>query len=282
MDDELFELVYRIACQLWPRREKRVQYSGRQIVLMYYWSVIRGKPRAWVCDPRNLPARLLDMPIPSRSQFCRRLNTIDLQTMLDAIEQQLNQVSNTALIGCWFIDAKPLTISPYSKDKAARWGWAYDRKARGYKLFAMTDPTGRVVAWHVGGMNESEPAVAQKLIKAMDRPGYLMGDSIYDSNLLHESTAAMEVQLIAPRKQPERPISKRARHPQRLHAIAMLETFCNGFGRTMYNLRTHIERQFAVMASSRVGLDHLPGFIRTPPRVHRWIQAKLVLYALIQ
>jgi len=39
---------------------------------------------------------------------------------------------------------------------------------------------------------------------------------------------------------------------------------------------------FPQMASSRVGLDHLPGFIRTLPRVRRWIQAKIVLYHLIR
>ena len=55
MDDELFDRVYQIVWRLWPARERRVQYAGRTIVLMYWWSVIRGKPRQWVCDPRNCP-----------------------------------------------------------------------------------------------------------------------------------------------------------------------------------------------------------------------------------
>lgn len=280
MDDALFEVVYRLACVLWPRREQRVQYSGRLIVLMYYWSVIRGKPRWWVCDRRNLPARLRHLPTPSRSQFGRRLNSVAVGRMLDQLEQRINASMDAMLVGCWLLDAKPLVVSPYSKDKAARWGWAYDRKARGYKLFALVDLRGRVVAWRVDGMNQAEPLIARQLIEAIDRPGYLIGDSIYDSNLLHQRTAAMHVQLIAPRKQPGGPIGKRARHPHRLHAIDMLETHTNRLGPSLYSQRTGIERCFAAMAASRVGLDHLPGFIRTPARVRHWVQAKLSLYAI--
>jgi hypothetical protein len=31
-------------------------------------------------------------------------------------------------------------------------------------------------------MNVSEPIVAQQLIEHIDRPGYLLGDSLYDSS----------------------------------------------------------------------------------------------------
>lgn len=282
MDDELFDAVYHIAFQLWPRREKRVQYAGRLIVLMYYWSVIRNKPRQWVCDPRNLPRQLTRWPIPSRSQFGRRLNSAQVQAMLDELEQQVREVTTAALIGYWLLDAKPLTVSPYSKDKHATWGWGYDRKVRGYKLFVMTDARGNIIAWHIAGMNVAEPTAARELIPHIDRPGYLIGDSIYDSNPLHRLTAPKQVQLIAPRKLPGRNIGAAARHPNRLHAIDMLETFNNGFGPAMYAQRTAIERSFSRLASSRVGLDHLPGFIRTPARVHRWVQAKIALDALVK
>jgi len=277
MDDELFEVVYQIAWKLWPRREKRVLYAGRTIVLLYLWSVIRGKPRVWVCDRRNLPRALADVPVPSRSQFGRRLNTPQVQAMLSELERHLRDVPQTQMLGCWLLDAKPLVVSPYSKDKSAKWGWAYDRKARGYKVFAMTDLQGRVVAWQVGGMNEAEPLVARSLVEQTDRPGYMIGDSAYDSGPLHELTASRDLQLIAPRKQPGGNIGVRARQPTRLHAIAMLEAFPNALGPAMYAQRTTIERAFARMASSRVGLDHLPPFVRTPPRVRLWVQGKIIL-----
>jgi hypothetical protein len=279
MDDELFERLYQITLKLWPRREKAVQYSGRLIVLMYLWTVIRGKPRGWVCDRRNLPAALEHAAIPSSSQFRRRLKTPPVQARLTELENHLRGSPEEKMLGCWLLDAKPLVVSPYSKDKSAQWGYAYDRKARGYKVFAMSDLHGRVVAWQCRPMNEAEPTVARELLEQTDRPGYVLGDSIYDSGPLHELTARRDLQLIAPRKQPGGNIGKRARPPNRLHAIAMLETFNNTFGRSMYAQRTRIERVFSRMTSSRVGLDHLPPFVRTPTRVQLWIQGKIILYA---
>lgn len=280
MDDELFDLLYHIAHRLWPKREPRVQYAGRLIVMLYLWSAIRNKPMSWACDRRNLPKALAGLPIPSRSQFGRRLCCHVVSDMLDELERAVNDLHTAGLIGLWLIDAKPLIVSPYSKDKAARWGWAYNGKARGYKLFMITDASGRVVAWEVDSMNKAEPEVGKTLIVHLDRPGYLIGDSIYDSNPLHGLTAVKQVQLIAPRKRQGTGLGARAQHRNRLHAIAMLECFNNTMGRALYAQRTGIERGFAKLASSRVGLDRLPPFIRTPKRVRRWVQAKIILYAL--
>jgi len=282
MDDELLGALYQIAWTLWPRREKRMVYPGRLIVLMHLWSVIRGKPRQWVCDERNLPGLMRQWSIPSASQFRRRLRTAPVQAMLNELENHLRATPSHALLGCWLLDAKPLVVSPYSKDKSAKWGWAYDRKARGYKLFAMSDLQGRLVAWDCQGMNQAEPLVARTLLEHTDRPGYVLGDSAYDSGPLHELAAARQLQLIAPRKIPGGNIGKRARQPTRLHAITMLETFNNAFGPALYDQRTTIERAFSFMASSRVGLDHLPSFVRTPARVRLWVQGKIILYSLLQ
>ena len=280
MDDELFALVYRIAWELWPKREKRVQFAGRTIVLMYIWSAIRGKPRHWVCHRRNLPPHLREEAIPGRSQFGRRLNSPAVQAMLAELDARVRQGPQAGSIGCWLLDGKPLVVSPYSKDKDAKWGWAYDRKARGYKLFAMLDLDGNVTAWCLHGMNQAEPTVARGLIEQTDRPGYVLGDSAYDSGPLHELAAQRDLQLIAPRKIPGGNIGVRARQPTRLHSITMLETFNNAFGPAMYACRTGIERAFALMGCSKVGLDHLPSFIRTPARVRLWVQAKIILYSL--
>ena len=277
MDDELFEALYQIILKLWTAREKRVQYAGRTIVLLFLWSAIRGKPRHWVCQRRNLPRRLKDHALPGRSQFGRRLNSTAVQALLRQLENHLRGLPSDSLLGCWLLDAKPLVVSPYSKDKSARWGWAYDGKARGYKLFALTDLRGKVVAWQTRSMNEAEPVVAKTLLQHTDRPGYVLADSIHDSQSLHECAASRELQLIAPRKLPGGNIGRRARHPSRLRAITMLEGCLTDFGPTMYARRTEIERRFSRLASSKVGLDHLPPFIRTPRRVHLWVQGKIIL-----
>ena len=282
MDDELFGTVYQIAWRLWPRREKRVQFAGRTIVLMYLWSVIRGKPRQWVCHRRNLPRAMDDQGVPGRSQFGRRLKDPQVHAMLAELETHLRGAPQAKMLGCWLLDAKPLVVSPYSKDKSAHWGWAYDRKARGYKVFALSDLNGRVAAWQTRPMNEAEPLVARTLLQHTDRPGYVIGDSVYDSGPLHELAAARDLQLIARRKVPGGNIGIRARQPTRLHSIAMLETFNNTFGPAMYACRTSIERAFAMMGCSKVGLDHLPYFIRGPSRVRLWVQGKIILYSLQQ
>lgn len=279
MDDELFALVYRLACQLAPRRGKRQQFSDGVILSVYLWSVIRHKPMSWACLPTHAPRQLADRPLPSCATLSRRLRTDAARRLLDRIETQLTQLTDAALIGCWIVDAKPLPVSPYSKDRQAKRGWCYDGHARGYKLFALCDTRGRIVGWRVHAMNAAEPTVARTLIQHLDRPGYLLGDSVYDSTPLHQATAQRRVQLIAPRKDPAGNIGRRARHPSRLHAINLLETFCNGFGPTLYARRTVIERAFARMAASAVGLDHLPGWVRSLDRVRRWVQAKLILYA---
>ena len=282
MDDELFEALYQIAHRLWPSREKRVQVAGRTVVLMYLWSVIRRKPRQWVCDPRNLPRALADRPILSRSQFGRRLNSPAIRAMLAELERHLRGTPPETLLGCWLLDAKPLLVSPYSKDTSARWGWAYNGKARGYKLYAMSDLDGHVVDWQVQPMNEAESVVAQILIQKTDRPGYLVGDSAYDSSPLHEQAAQRDLQLIAPRKRPHTGLGACRHHDHRLHAIAMLESIHNRFGPSMYEKRTVIERTFSRLGASPVGLDSLPPFVRTPPRVTLWAQGLLILYAFLR
>lgn len=282
MDDELFDALYHIAGRLWPRREKRVQFPGSLIVLLYLWSVIRRKPRGWVCQRGHQPRLLQDMPLPSASRFRRRLRELRFQEMLTEMEAHCRGLPQDRLIGCWTVDAKPLPVSPYSKDKEANWGWAYDRKARGYKLFALCNLGGDVVDWRLEAMNASEPVMARTLLEATDRPGYLIGDSIYDSGPLHEAAAARQVQLLAPRKQPGGNVGIRARQPTRRHAIDMLETFCNRFGPALYQQRTSIERVFSQMASSDVGLDSLPPFVRTPQRVRQWVQGKIILYSLLK
>ncbi|MEM9020675.1 MAG: transposase [Planctomycetota bacterium] len=100
------------------------------------------------------------------------------------------------------MDAKPLVVSPYRKAKAARRARAYNRKSRGYKLFMITDLCGYVVAWDVRGMGTAEPEAAKPLTDHLDRPGDLIGDSVYDANPLHQHAAGRQAQLIAPRMRP--------------------------------------------------------------------------------
>ncbi len=279
MDDERFIILYRLVLQLSPPRGKRCQYSDGDILLVLLWAALRRKPICWACDRRNAPRVLRDRPPPSPSLASRRLRSDSINALLYLVILHLQQhlLVAATLVGCWKIDAKGFAVNRFSKDKHAKWGYCCDRKARGYKLFLLIDTRNVPIAWHVEAMNASEPIVARQLIEHINGPGYLLGDSIYDSNELHELTAAQQVQLLAPRKKPHQSIGRRARSEARLHAIAMLETPVNTFGPSMYDSRTDIERVFSRWAASDVGLDHLPGWVRTLPRVRQWINAKILI-----
>ncbi|MCE9592065.1 MAG: transposase [Planctomycetes bacterium] len=161
----------------------------------------------------------------------------------------------------------------------ARRGWAAGHLAHGYKLFLYSDSDGRIIAYQVHAMNRAEQAVALELIPHATRPGYTLGDSVYDTQACHDAAAACGQQLIAPRKDPAGSISTRANSPQRMHAIAMLETpTASRFGVEMYKKRTLIERVFSVMTSATVGMDSLPPWVRTLRRVRQWVDAMVVFY----
>lgn len=281
MEDELLAQVYLIAFGLAPRRGKRQQYHDALIATLYLWSVVRKRPLSWACDRRNVPRVLTEYPLPSISTFSRRLRSDAIERLLDDIETLTRSVPTLTAVGCFIVDAKPLPINPYSKDKQAQRGWAFKGFAKGYKLFLLCDLNRRVVAWRLYAMNVSEPAVARQLIGHIDQPGYLLAHKAYDSNRLYQQAGQRGVQLITPRKLPRRAIGKRARDPHRLRGITMLETPNNAFGWSMFAQRTEIERLFSQLASSRIGLDALPPWVRTQRRVQRWVQAALILYGML-
>lgn len=278
MDDERFLTLYRLVMELSPPRAKRCQYSDGMILAVYLWSVLRNKPMSWACDRRNAPAALRGRPLPSDSRMSRRLSTLSVARLLAQVTLTLQKrlLVSAALVGCWVIDAMGFAVNSFSKDKAARRGYCCGGKARGYKLFLLIDAAGVPVAWFVDSMNIAEQAVAMRMLPFIDRPGYLLGDSIYDSNALFDAAHARQVQLVAPRKTPGGNIGRRAAGEARLHAIAMLET-PHAHGRHLYKRRTAIERRFARLTAEAVGLNHLPGFVRTPKRVRRWFDAKMLL-----
>ncbi len=279
MDDERFGILYLLVRELSPGRGKRCQYSDGDMLLILLWAAMRQKPIRWACDPRNAPRVMKDRNLPSPSRVSRRLRTASANALMGLVIQHLQQrlVVAATLVGCWKIDAKGFPVNHFSKDRHAKSGWCSGRIARGYKLFLLIDANSLPVAWHVDSMNVAEVTVAHQLIEHIDRPGYVLADSVHDSNQLHEKAASKQLQLVAPRKEPTKPIGRRARSDARLHAIAMLETPVNRFGPALYNQRTEIERVFSRWTASDVGLDHLPGWVRTLPRVRRWVNAKILI-----
>ena len=121
--------------------------------------------------------------------------------------------------------------------------------------------------------------MAGRMLKNTPIQGYLIGDKNYDSNPLHEICDQMDdLQLITPRRFGKGKGLGHIRHsPSRLRSIQRLENPYPQFAEQLLKERGAIERTFANLTNWGGGLMTLPSWARTYPRVHRWVQAKLVL-----
>jgi hypothetical protein len=265
-----------------PKRTKRTthDYSDRTIVEVYYWAVAHDRPTAWACHRTNWPLWRRRRSLPSESTMSRRLRSPGVQKLLDALERRVIAPQQPGLY--WMIDGKPLAISGCSKDRQAGYGRAANCKAKGYKIHAIVDAAGGIAAWRVAPMNKDERVLAVRLVRGASIQGYLVGDSNYDSNPLHEVCGQREqLQLVTRRRNGRgRGLGHKKQTPGRLRSIALLENPHPDFGEQLLADRNAIERCFAHMTNWGGGLTCLPPWVRTHRRVRRWVQAKLVLTAV--
>lgn len=212
----------------------------------------------------------------------RRLRTHRVRRLLEQVEQHTLSPQGRGLV--WMMDGKPLMISGCSKDRQAGYGRAAGGKAKGYKIHALLSVQGEVAAWRVAPMNKDERVMAERLLRTADIQGYVLADSNFDSNKLHEVCMTRgNLQLLTPRRYgPDRGHGHRRQTAARLRSKALLEDPEAHFGRALYAQRETIERYYGCLTNWGGGLTHLPPWIRTHRRVHRWVQAKLILNALRQ
>jgi hypothetical protein len=262
------------------RKPTRFDFSDEDVVKVYYWAVIHDRPTGWACDARHWPLWRRRQALPSEATMSRRLRSAPVRTLLNALEQRVVAPKQPGLF--WMIDGKPLAISGCSKDRQAGYGRAANCKAKGYKIHAIVDPQGAVAAWRVAPMNKDERVMAQRLVRTAPIQGYLVGDSNYDSNPLHEVCGQRDqLQLVTRRRNAgKRGLGHHKQTPGRLRAIQLLENPYPKFGEQLLHDRGDIERRFAHVTNWGGGLTCLPPWVRTHRRVHRWVQAKLVLTAL--
>ena len=177
MEGELWKEAYRLARQISKGSGViRGRYSDAEIVAVYFWSVVHDRPIAWACIRSNWRGRQIAGRLPSASTMTRRLRTMRVRQLIQAIEQQLIRSRDASLFRC--IDAKPLTVSGHSSDRDTGYGRAASSMARGYKFHGIYEHSRGFVQWTVEPMNVNESPVAAKLISNLDEAGYLVPDSI--------------------------------------------------------------------------------------------------------
>ena len=300
MEGELWGRVYRLILEEASKRgrRKRVMYSDGWVLAVFFWAAVHDRPVCWACDPSNWPERQRCRELPSDSTKSDRLRTVSVLSLLAAVLQRLAALAPPAASLVRAVDGKPLPVGGHSKDRDARWGKsASDGWEKGYKLFGVWGDGVVPDCWTLGPMDEPEPTVArEELVPALAGAGcggYLLGDSLFDSNPLHEACSACGIQAVAPRKKPGTGLGhgKGGHSAGRLRSIRLTESPAPGdppaagrapFARDLYAMRAAIERRLGNLCCFGGGLAPLPAWVRTPHRVARWVAAKLVINGLRQ
>jgi hypothetical protein len=278
MDSQLFRRLYRRLVEISSlKRRPYEQHSDVAIAAVYLWAVLHDRPQGWGCDGANWTITPPWGQLPSESCLSRRLETTPVKALLDRLCDYLWGRFRRRLVKC--VDGKALVVSKSSKDPTATIGPASGGAlAKGYKLHVIVDGGGALITWAVAPLNHGESTVAKRLVRRLTDAGYLVGDSNYDYNALYNHAHAYGHQLVAPPKRPGKGLGHMRHSPHRLRALALLG---QPLARELLKVRkTSVERFFGNLGWKAGGLSTLPGFVRTMPRVRRWVQGKLILQGL--
>jgi IS5 family transposase len=259
-----------------PRQGRRPGYRDSLIVRMYLWSVWHDRPLCWACDRHHYGALFRPRVLPSVSQFCRRMKSPRVGQLLERLNGRLTQGRQRCRVT--FLDGKPLPVSRNSRDKQARKGYADGVFRRGYKLHAWAGENGRILRHCVRSMNEGEPNTARQLIDGCLKETFVLADANYDSAKLYRTVAEHGGQLLTPLKgRASDPVRLRYMPPARRQMMKLWQenpAFC----RRRLEARAQIERIFSALTCFGGGLSPLPAWVRTLPRVQRWVAGKLAIY----
>jgi DDE family transposase len=213
----------------------------------------------------------------------RRLRTPGFKQFMKALSARMAGKASSSLIRR--VDGKALSVAAHSTDRHASWGRGAGGKAKGYKLHAIWSDGPMPEQWIVAPLNVSEKPMAQRMIKRMGQSGhgggYLLGDGYYDSSELYDDCADIQYQLLAPRQHPGSGLGHRYVSDYRIRGIELLEppAGINPFGPELHRQRLQVERDQGNLTSFGGGLMNLPAWVRTMPRVQRWVWAKLLINA---
>ena len=260
------------------RTGRRPKYSDVLIVRMYFWSVWHDRPLCWACERLHYNSLFRPRALPSVSQFCRRVRTARVGVMIQAVNGELNGSDEPVKV--MFMDGKALPVSESTRDPDAKSGRGNGRFSRGYKLHTLGTENGSIRAFSVRPLNEHEvPVAASELVEHVDSGTVVLADGNYDSDELYGRVYQRGAWLFTPLKGMAKPGSYRYRRMSLARRWVMQlwqekEDLCW----SAYRQRAGVERIFSALTGFAGGLAPLPNWVRTLPRVSRWITAKLAIY----
>lgn len=265
----LYRIIQRVHRRL-PRPQRKPIYNDALIVAMHFWAVLHDRPQCWACDRQNYHRPFLPRRLPSVSRFNRRLRSPRCQAILKEVQTLSCGESDASMP---LLDSRPLPVGVCSKDKQARPGRVYGGFARGYRLHACMSEKGRFLAWKVTAMNVSEKPVAKELVTQTRPRGLVLADGNFDAGYLYDHAARFGGQLLAT---PRRGAGHGHRKLNANRRIGL--NLWESHGHWIREQRKAIDRFFGQHSSYGGGLSPLPAWVRTGPRVARWVQAKIILY----
>ena len=278
MEGELWNGLYHLVQSVGKRhrRPARIRFSDACLLRVYLWAALHDRPVCWACQSKNWPPSERWRSLPSPATMSQRMRKLSFQQLLQAVIQELRP-SEPGL--CRRLDSKPLPVGGFSKDRDARRGYATGGIARGYKMCCLWGKGVVPDAWGLGPLNLSDAEAGAEVLRDLSGGGYLLADATYGVNWLAEQSGAQGLQLVAPRKKPERGLGHREHSAYRLRSIELLEG-PSPFGRALYRDREQIERTYGQLTSFGGGLQPLPSWVRRPHRVAPWVAAKLLINAV--
>ena len=260
------------------------------VVRVHLWAVLHDRPASWACDPRNWADRTRPPALPDQSTLSRRTRRADFEPFLERLGRRLGGGGGGGAVGlARVVDGKPLELPNHTADRDAAWGRGVSRLSVGYKLHADWTP-GRPMpdAFAITPLDRCEKRMAYRMVKGLGGAGgggdlgYLLGDAHYDASWLFDACRGYGLRLLCPRARPGTGLGHHYQAPDRLRAIELLEPppgATNGFGPSLYRLRTDAERQFAGLVAFGGGLAGLPAWVRRIWRVRHWVWGKLLVNA---
>ena len=272
---QVYQMIRTVAGEL-PKPRWRPEYSDTLIVAMYLWAVHHDRPQGWACRKENYNRVFFPRSLPSESRFSRRIRSARCQCILQDVYRRLADVESPSAVN--YVDGRPFPVGGCSKDRQARPGRANRGFARGYRLHQLVSEDKRVLNWSVTPMNEAEPTQARQLIETATSVGdIILADAVYDAGYLYEAAASRGSLLVAAIRE-DRLQSRPRRNRNSPARIAAVEHWKTGVAQYVHRQRRLVEAMFGNQSSYAGGLGPLPAWVRTLPRVTRWIGAKLILY----
>jgi len=277
----------RRAARSLPKPRRRPVFPDWLIVAMYLWSVWHDRTLSWACE-RDHYGRLFRPrgKLPSVSRFARRVQSPRCRQVLRLVHADLSEMHLASPVS--YLDGKPLTVSPVSKDRDARRGHVSGGFAKGYKLHAWATEDGRIPLWAVTGLNTGECPVAEGLcamLPPLPPEAVVLADTNLDDRDLHKRVNAKGGVMVTPLKGGKKHPPEQGRHEVTLRQMgagrrALVEAWAKAPAllEHVMDWRDDVERIFSALTCAAGGLGPLPAWVRGTDRVSHWVGGKIILY----